>query len=149
MELRPPMLEELPALSTLCMRSKAHWGYDAAFMDACAEELTLTAKDLAEGHIIVAVTGTTHLGVAHVLTGGETAVIDKLFIDPDHIGSGVGRALFQWARDVAVDSGASTLAIDSDPYAESFYRKMGAETVKRVPSESIEGRTLPHMVCPL
>jgi hypothetical protein len=33
--LRAPRLDELEALSDLCLRSKAVWGYDAAFLEAC------------------------------------------------------------------------------------------------------------------
>ena len=40
--LRPARIEDLEALSALCLRSKAHWGYDAAFMAAWGQELTLT-----------------------------------------------------------------------------------------------------------
>ena len=40
--LRPARPEEAPALTELCLRSKAVWGYDAAFMQACRRELTMT-----------------------------------------------------------------------------------------------------------
>ena len=30
---------DLPALTALCLAAKAHWGYDAAFMAACEQEL--------------------------------------------------------------------------------------------------------------
>ena len=30
---------ECETLSALCLRSKAHWGYDSAFMEAVREEL--------------------------------------------------------------------------------------------------------------
>ena len=36
-------MDEADCLTALCMRSKAHWGYDAAFMHACREELRMTA----------------------------------------------------------------------------------------------------------
>ncbi len=41
MEYRPPKLAELPAMNTMMLCSKAHWGYDDAFMAACVEELTV------------------------------------------------------------------------------------------------------------
>ena len=37
---------DAPALTLLALRSKAVWGYDAAFIAACRDELTLTADDL-------------------------------------------------------------------------------------------------------
>jgi hypothetical protein len=41
---------ELEALSALAMRSKAHWGYSAAFMQACRDELTVSAELLPWPH---------------------------------------------------------------------------------------------------
>ena len=43
-ELRPARRDEATALSALCMRSKAFWGYDHLFMEACRQEFTLTAE---------------------------------------------------------------------------------------------------------
>ena len=40
---------DLPALTALCLASKAHWGYDAAFMAAVADELTMTEAQLGPG----------------------------------------------------------------------------------------------------
>src|SRR5687768_4428349 len=39
--------DEAEALTELTMRAKASWGYDAAFMAACREELTLTPETFA------------------------------------------------------------------------------------------------------
>ena len=40
--LRDARQDELQSLTELCLRSKAVWGYDAAFMAACRIELTLS-----------------------------------------------------------------------------------------------------------
>ncbi len=46
MEYRPPKLAELPAMNTMMLRSKAHWGYDDAFMAACVEELAVLSGSI-------------------------------------------------------------------------------------------------------
>ena len=38
--IRAPTIDELPDLSDLCFRSKAVWGYDEEFMEACRGELS-------------------------------------------------------------------------------------------------------------
>ena len=43
---RPARPEECAALSELCLRSKGWWGYDAAFLEACRDELTIRPPDL-------------------------------------------------------------------------------------------------------
>ena len=54
MEIRPASAGEAAALSALALRSKAHWGYDAAFLDACRAELTLRDDELASRRTLVA-----------------------------------------------------------------------------------------------
>jgi len=41
------MIDELPGLSDLCFRSKAVWGYDKEFMEACRGELSFDLRDRA------------------------------------------------------------------------------------------------------
>ena len=77
------------SLTALCVRSKAHWGYDAAFMRKCAAALLVSEAEIAAGRVLVAcdATGRT-IGVAGVAPEGETADLDVLFVDPPAIGSG-------------------------------------------------------------
>ena len=60
------------------------------------------------------------------------------------------RELFEHARAVAAEAGASALEIDADPNAEAFYLKMGAVRVGEVRSE-IDGqpRVRPLLHLPL
>tara|TARA_R110002096_G_scaffold152935_1_gene316419 strand:+ start:608 stop:1066 length:459 start_codon:yes stop_codon:yes gene_type:complete len=143
--LRVPKASELPTLSDLCLRSKGYWGYDAEFLEACREVLTIQPGELKLDHVWVAENSGGIAGVLHVQTDSEEAVLDKLFIDPDAMGLGAGRALFDKAVEIMKSDGAKIMSIDADPEAAGFYRKMGAITVGRVPSTVIEGRTLPLM----
>ena len=54
-----------------------------------------------------------------------------------------GRLLFAHAVATARRLGYQTLTIEADPFAEAFYRAMGAERVGEVPSEVAAGRMLP------
>ena len=42
MIVRPARAGEAAALTALCVRSKAHWGYDATFMRLCQASLTVS-----------------------------------------------------------------------------------------------------------
>lgn len=141
--IRPPVLAELDALSALQLRSKAHWGYDATFMAACKDELTLTPNDLANTALVVADLGGTLAGAAQVGPRGRDADLLGLFIDPPHMGAGMGRALFQWCITAARDFSDDRLLIDADPDAAAFYERMGARRIGTTPSGSIPGRLLP------
>jgi GNAT superfamily N-acetyltransferase len=144
-ELRTPRYDEAAVLTDLCLRSKAVWGYDEAFMQACRGELTLTASTMQSSHLQVAEIGGHLVGVAQVTVKGELAELDKLFVEPTHLRSGAGKALFEWATTTARDSGAVFMVIDADRDAVGFYRRMGAVDDGTAPSGSIPGRLLPRL----
>jgi GNAT superfamily N-acetyltransferase len=147
--IRAPEVEELPALSELCIRSKAVWGYDAAFMEACRAELSFAPADLVSSRIAVAAHGHSVLGVAQVRVTGRDADLAKLFVEPAALRGGVGRALFAWALDAARAMGAERMVIEADPDAVPFYRRLGARDAGLAPSGSIAGRMLPRLTLDL
>lgn len=147
--LRPPRLDELEALTELCLRSKALWGYDAAFLEACRRELTLTPEDLGRTAACVAEREGRRVGICQVAIEGSDADLVKLFVEPEEIGRGYGRILFDWAVRTARDAGGRCMTIDADPGAVPFYERMGAVPAGLVPSGSIPGRFLPRLVVAL
>ncbi|MCX7553341.1 GNAT family N-acetyltransferase [Marinicella sp. S1101] len=134
-------------LSRLAQRSKAHWGYSAEFIQACKHELTYTAQSINKEITFVAWCDGEILGF-YQLVGmnplkGE---LEALFIEPQQIGSGVGKRLFTHAMNQAGQAGFKQVLIQSDPYAEMFYLKMGCVKVGEKPSLSIPGRVLPLLI---
>nr|QDF38614.1 GNAT family N-acetyltransferase [Bradyrhizobium symbiodeficiens] len=144
--LRSPALEELPALSALCFRSKAVWGYDKDFMEACRRELSIDPDEMISTSIAVAEDYGKIVGIAQVKVVGSEADLLKLFVEPTALRRGIGRALFIWATDIAASMGADRLVIEADPDAASFYRRMGAQDRGFARSGSIAGRLLPRLV---
>jgi GNAT superfamily N-acetyltransferase len=143
-QIRPAKPGESRSLTALCVRSKAHWGYDLAFMKLSAATLNVNEDDIAAGRVLVAVSDADHvIGMACVLSDGDTADLDALFIDPPAIGSGAGRALFEAAVLLARRQGARRMTILADPNAAAFYERMGARYLRHAPSDAIPGRTLP------
>jgi GNAT superfamily N-acetyltransferase len=132
--IRPARAEEAAALTALALRSKAHWGYDDAFMERAATELQVT--DVA-GVFVVERDGA--LAGFHRVDGDE---LSMLFVEPGAMGAGVGTALLDHARAHAHASGIEELTIESDPNAAPFYARHGAQHVgeRRSPST---GRALP------
>ena len=73
----------------------------------------------------------------------DTLDLDKLFVEPQQIRSGVGRALLAHAIIEARRRGAARLTILADPYAAGFYERNGAQLIGEAPSNAIPGRSLP------
>ncbi|MEQ8604356.1 MAG: GNAT family N-acetyltransferase [Marivibrio sp.] len=147
--LRPARPGEEESLSALCLRSKAHWGYDADFLAACRAELTLCADDLAAPGLAVAERAGLVVGLVQIASAGEDADLAKLFVEPQAMGQGVGRVLFAWALERAREAGARRLRVEADPDAAPFYERMGALRIGNAPSGSIPGRRLPLLAVTL
>ncbi len=142
--IRPARAGEAAGLTALCVRSKAHWGYDAEFMQRSAATLVVRAEDIVAGRVLVAIDAAdAPVAVACVVPEGETADLDLLFVDPPAIGSGAGRTLFAASVELAKFLGARTLTILADPNAALFYERVGALFVRNAPSDAIPGRVLP------
>ncbi|WFU19852.1 GNAT family N-acetyltransferase [Bradyrhizobium sp. CB3481] len=143
--LRPARPEEGAELTELCLRSKAVWGYDDAFMAACRKELTLTPASIRASQVQVAELDGRLAGIAEVKSAGRTAQLEKLFVEPAMLRTGTGRRLLDWAKAAARAAGATALVIEADPDAAEFYRRMGAVDDGLVPSGSIPGRLIPRL----
>ena len=146
MNVRPARNDEAATLTALMLRSKAHWGYDAAFMRQSEASFAISNEVFALGHVLVvedevgAVLGTASL--AALPEEGDFDLL-HMFIEPCAIGTGAGRALFKAIARTAREAGARRLVILSDPHAASFYEKMGAERIGDAPSDAIPCRRLP------
>jgi GNAT superfamily N-acetyltransferase len=145
LRLRTPRPNEAAALTELCLRSKAVWGYDGEFLRACRAELTLTTSTMRTSCFKVAEIDRHLVGLAQVTVRGKLAELDKLFVEPTDLRRGAGTALFAWATAAARDDGAETLTIEADRGAAGFYRRMGAMDKGTAPSGSIAGRLLPRL----
>jgi ribosomal protein S18 acetylase RimI-like enzyme len=129
----------------LALRSKAHWGYDGAFIDACRNDLTFTDADVVEPFVSVLEDDGRMVGFYALRVTGDEATLTDLFVEPEYIGSGYGRHLWSHAVTVARDQGCALMVVHSDPYAEGFYQAMGAQRVGVVPSSVFPDRLLPLM----
>jgi GNAT superfamily N-acetyltransferase len=143
MNVRVARSGEAAALSELAIRSKAVWGYDEAFLERCRVELTIRPEQIGPWRAHVAEEGDAILGFFTVRGEPPEGELDSLYVAPEAIGRGVGRALLDEARRVARREGFRALQIHADPNAEAFYVKHGAVRVGEVASGSIAGRALP------
>ncbi len=143
MTLRVPQDGDLPRLTELAMRSKAHWGYSADFMQACRDELTLTPGKIQGTRLCLLDADDRIAGFAQISIEADVADLLMMFVEPDLIGHGYGRRLFDWAAATSRSHGADRMTIEADPFAAPFYERMGARQVGEVASVSIPGRNLP------
>ena len=140
MTIRPARAGEEAELTELAVRSKGHWGHDAAFLERARPELTVRPDHLRRWIVRVAERGGAVVGFAAV--DPEARELEMLFVDPAAIGTGAGRVLLRDALEQAREAGLEELLIESDPDAEPFYRAQGAVPAGTRTSWST-GRELP------
>ncbi len=143
-EARP---EEAALISELAQRSKAYWGYNEAFLAAARADLTITPEYITTYCVFVLEKQGHVLGFYSLKDEEQDGeiLLDNLFLDPEAIGHGHGKRLWEHAIANAKQRGCHTMVLISEPFAEGFYLSRGAERVGMVASGVVEGRLLPLM----
>ncbi len=145
-KIRAARPDEAASLSLLAMRSKAYWGYSQDFLDACRTELSVLPAEIKAGEYQHAVaendSGILGFYALKRLTGRKFE-LEALFVEPDHIGTGIGRALMSHAHESVDSQGGTAIIIQSDPHAARFYKAAGGVLIGEKESGSIPGRYLP------
>jgi len=144
--IRDAVPKDAEILSDLAMRSKAYWGYSAEFMSSCKEELSVSSDNImnADYHCCLVEKKFSVIGFYSLENLSISVVeLEALFVEPCHIGTGVGKVLIDHAIERAKKIGANTMIIQADPNAKSFYLKAGAKLTGELASLSIPGRLLP------
>jgi ribosomal protein S18 acetylase RimI-like enzyme len=133
-------------LTEIAHAAKRHWGYPESWITGWRDILTMRPEFIAANISYCAVQEHRPLGF-YVLTTEEDGIhLDHLWIAPEAMGRGIGRALFEHAAAQAEAAGCSYIKIEADPNAEGFYKRMGAVRVGMSVSDVCgERRELPLM----
>jgi predicted N-acetyltransferase YhbS len=127
MHIRHALPAEAAELTALARRSKAHWGYEEVQLDAWREELAITPALVESAHVYVCESDGDIAAFYALLREGELWQLGHLWVLPEQMGRGIGRALLRHAAAEAFEGGAREVLVDADPYAEAFYLACGAE----------------------
>jgi len=143
LQIRAARTHEADALTWLAVRSKAHWGYDDAFLDASLPDLTVSSKLAASGSVLVADADGDVGGFASLVGELPELALAHCLVDPAFLRCGIGRRLVEAVIKEARRRRASSLRVESDPNAEGFFRALGFERVGDAPSIADTSRRLP------
>ena len=136
---RPP---DAQRLTTIAHAAKRHWRYPDELISLWQADLTVSPQFIVDCSVFCAVQDSEIVGFYALSRQGEAFELEHLWVDPQHMETGVGAQLFQHAVRTVRSMGGTVLNIASDPHAEGFYLRMGAIRVGEVPSRP-EGRSLP------
>jgi GNAT superfamily N-acetyltransferase len=138
-EIRRAEPDDASALTRIAFAAKGHWGYPEHWMEHWREGLTITPEFIRRNEVYVAIVEEQPAGFYALVGEGRRIVLEHLWVLPERMGAGVGRALFDHATGRAAALGAGVVGIEADPNAEGFYLRMGARRVGEIVYE-IDGR---------
>lgn len=92
-------------------------------------QLTFSPEHLEKYEGWVALVENVPVGFFILMEKNGNAWIEDLWVLPDYIGQGIGKALFRYARDMALQRGYRRLQLEADPHAVGFYEKMGMNKI--------------------
>jgi len=135
--------DDATRLKEIALAAKGYWGYAPEWMARWAQLFKLERDFIEQHQVYKAQHLNAIVGWYSVVLQGTTALLDDIWVEPAHIGKGVGRLLFDHARETAQSLGTCRLTLEAEPNAVGFYQHMGATIVGEV--ETAMGRKLPIM----
>lgn len=140
--IRDAVLGDMTALSGVYRRSSLSNEGDRP--DLLAHPETLAFADLAvrEGRTRAAVAAGEIVGFASWVGAGDDFEIEDLFVDPDWMRQGIGRALVLDMIAIARGRGIERVEVTANPHALAFYENAGFVVYRQVATRF---RTAPRM----
>jgi GNAT superfamily N-acetyltransferase len=153
--IRPATQDDAAILTRISIASKGHWRYPLEYFEVWKNELTISADYIGKNEVYIYEAGHEIVGYYSIVTLPEDLVVsgitlrkgfwlEHMFIDPPHIGKGIGTKLFRHLRNRCEENGINELGILADPNSRGFYEKMGCRYIGEYPS-TINNRTTPYL----
>jgi predicted N-acetyltransferase YhbS len=127
--IRRALPEEAEQLTKITVASKSHWNYPEKWIQTWLPELTFSPEYVSENEMWLAVVDDRLSAYYSLKQNDEGLWLENLWVLPEYMGLGIGNKLFHHALERSRAHGASTLKIEADPNAQSFYEKMGARKI--------------------
>jgi GNAT superfamily N-acetyltransferase len=127
-EIRDAVLDEIPQLEALQLRASLVAPDYRQALAAHPEVIRLPAADVSEQRARVATVGGQVAGFSVVLPVRDSRCeLDGLFVEPDFMRNGIGRALITDVVDRARVHGVHRIDVIANPTALDFYANVGFE----------------------
>jgi GNAT superfamily N-acetyltransferase len=146
LRVRSAVASDAQALTRLVFRAKAFWGYPKEWMEAWRKELTVTSDYVAQHRVVLAEAEQRLVAFYGLEFRTDVAHLEHLWVEPAHIGSGLGRKLLALACEDARNHGYNVMELVADPNAEGFYLRQGAIRIGEIRGHVLgHPRVLPKM----
>lgn len=138
--------DEAEILTDLAIKSEGYWGYDADYMERFKAIYKVTEEFIKNNPTFVIKEDNIIIGFYGLLIGKEKTELEYLFIEPNYIGKGYGKILWNHMISICKELGIKELIIVTSPQAKDFYVKMGAVYKGDVESLVNKDRLIPQFI---
>jgi ribosomal protein S18 acetylase RimI-like enzyme len=135
MIVRSGSLDDLPAMAAVFRRAVLTNAGDSELLSE-HPELTVLEPPTDDDVVLVAEVSGRLVGFATARALGDDAfTVTDLFVDPDYMRSGFGRALIDAVVATATTSGRTRIEVEANRHAVTFYGRLGFVAVQEVQLE--------------
>ncbi|WP_395045389.1 GNAT family N-acetyltransferase [Flavobacterium sp.] len=132
-------------LSEITKKSKAYWGYSEEQILKWKDSLTISKEYIDANEVFNLTIENEIIGYySYTIKENNSVKLDNLFVLPYYIGKGFGKYLINDFLIKIQKSKFKKIVLDSEPYAEKFYQKMGFKKTGSFET-SIKDRFMPIM----
>lgn len=146
MNIRSARMDEAVALTDIAARSETYWGYDSDYMEKFRLIYKVTEEFIIKNPTFIIEEDNNIIGFYAVLTENDITSLEYFFIEPEYIGQGYGKLLWNHLINNCKTIGIKEFNIVTSPQAKDFYVKMGAVTCGEVESLLKKGRIIPQLI---
>jgi len=137
---------EYEVLTDIAIKSEAYWGNDSDYMEKFKLVYKVTKEFISHNPTFVIQEDDSIVGFYGVLLDHNEVSLEYFFIEPQSIGSGYGKLIWNHLVNTCRYLRIKEFVIVTSPQAKEFYIKMGAIPLGEVESLLKKGRIIPRLM---
>ena len=146
LNIRNAKIDESNLLTEIAIRSESYWGYDSEYMDKFKSVYNVTIEFIMKNPTFIIEENKNIIGFYGVVSDNGMTSLEYFFIEPEYIGQGYGKLLWNYLVSFCKVIGSKEFSIVTSPQAKEFYTKMGAKPQREVESLLKKGRMIPRLI---
>lgn len=144
--IRRAKVGEASILTNIAINSEAYWGYDEEYMESFKNTYGVSENYISNYPTFLIEDNQIIVGFYSILMNVGETELEHFFINPNYIGKGYGKLLWNHVIENAKNLNIKQLEIVTSPEAIDFYIKMGAVKIGEVESLVKVGRKIPRLI---
>ncbi|WP_346935612.1 GNAT family N-acetyltransferase [Clostridium sp.] len=144
--IRRAKVGEASILTNIAINSEAYWGYDEEYMESFKNTYGVSENYISNYPTFLIEDNQIIVGFYSILMNVGETELEYFFINPNYIGKGYGKLLWNHVIENAKNLNIKQLEIVTSPEAIDFYIKMGAVKIGEVESLVKVGRKIPRLI---